>query len=196
MLKETITYTDFDGDTQEETLYFNITKTDMTDLMDLLPELEAWQERTAGSDENMSPEDKVELMRIVKILIRHSYGIREDARHFRKSEAIREDFESSAAYDAFVFSMFENPEKCVNFMIGILPKELLEDEEVLAAAKTAQDAARSVETVEIPANVQDLKAVDQEVPAWIREDREPTKAEQANMSREELLLAFQRKNAN
>jgi hypothetical protein len=195
MLKQTITYTDFDDLERTETLYFNLTRTDLVDLLDLEPELLRWQERLNQKQQTEGtltvPEIR-ELLEIIKRLVRHSYGVRsEDGRKHRKSDEIFEDFKASAVYDAFMMSMFMDVQKGIDFMIGILPSGMVEVEEVAKAID--ENRAATVTEVPIPDNVTDISATVVEVPAWMREDRDPTAAELKDASPEELREAFRRK---
>jgi hypothetical protein len=190
MLQETVSYTDFDGDPQVETLHFHLGRTDIFELLPYEERIRELSEMFDGPERTMTSEEIREVYQVLEKLVELSYGIRsDDGKHFRKSPDIYADFRSTAVFDAFMFGMFEDPAKAVNFMVKIMPKEMLDEESIAEARKAA-----GVVDVELPEEKPELTAVDQEVPAWVREDRAPTKAEQANMSREELLLAFQRKN--
>lgn len=195
MLKELVKYTDYNDVEQEETLYFNLTKTELADMLDLKPRLEAWSKMTTGPDRDLTDPEIKEMLAIVKFLIEKSYGQRsEDGKHFRKSQQIFDDFSQSAVYDAFVFGMFQFPERAIEFMMGILPKGL-EDPALAEAKKNALDiaeqlqTARGAEVVELP----QPSIEDSETPAYIRENREPTREELQNMSKEEMQRAFARR---
>lgn len=186
MLKQTVTYTDYNDEKQTEDLYFNLTKTEMMDLLDLLPRMEAFTASTAGQERDMTPAEIKEMLAIIKQLIEKAYGVRSaDGKHFRKSEEIFNDFAQSAVYDAFVFNLFEDLNNANNFMVGIMPKDLL-------AQVQKETGAQGVETIQTGAALNGTK---EEVPAYIREDREPTRAELAAMSPSELQAAFRRKSA-
>ena len=194
MLKETVTYKDFDGNTQVETLYFNIAKHEMFELMELEPILRKLSADFSGPDRDLEVPEILEIVGLIKKLVKLSYGLRTDDTHFRKSAQILDDFESSAAYEAFIFGMFEEPQKAITFMTGIIPEGFVDADSVAEA--TAILNGTSVETVELPASdgSAELSATQAEVPAWVREDRDPTAEEMRHASREEMMLAFQRKN--
>lgn len=128
MIKQTVNYTDFDGNEQEETLYFNITKTEMTDMLDFKDDLEALSKRLSGPERVLDDKDVKDILSVVKRLARDSYGIRsEDGKRFKKSPEIWQEFTETAVYDAWMFGMFENPTKAFDFMTGILPQDLVEE---------------------------------------------------------------------
>lgn len=187
MLKQTVKYKDFNDVDQEETLYFNLTRTEMMDLLGLQDRLRSWLDRVQGPQRDLSTTEILDMVDVIKLLIEKAYGERsEDGKQFRKSPDIFENFKQSAAYDAFVFGLFEQPEQAVGFMIGILPQSLVENSPELAEARKMVQGTPVTETVS-------LDATEKEVPAWIREDRDPTRAEIDRMSQDELRLAFQRK---
>lgn len=186
MLKHSVSYTDFNGDAQTEVLYFNLTKSEMLEMMDLLPRLEKWQELANGvsPDNTLTSQQVLDMVDIVKYLVEKSYGQRsEDGKKFYKSPGVYEDFKSMAVYDEFIFGLFEDPEKAVAFMSNIIPKDIPGMDNVVLPTSPTQ-------LVELP----QPESADPR-PAYIREDREPTQRELANMSRGELEEAFRRKNS-
>jgi hypothetical protein len=200
VLKQEITYKDFDGNPQTEMLYFNLSKTEMVDLLDLQPRLEKWLKITQGEQRNLTTAEVQDLLGIIKLLIEKSYGERsDDGKRFRKSPEIFADFKDSAVYDAFLFGLFEDIQLGLSFMVGILPQDLVDNESLQQAQQAFEQSQQPrVQEVPIPNNVAtvggELSTVKTEVPAWIRENRDPTQKELANMSREELAEAFRRKN--
>lgn len=180
MLTKTVDYIDYLDMPASETLYFNLSRTELIDMIDLEPRLDAWQKKVSEPAPNgqIPMSDIQELLDILKILIEASYGERsDDGKRFRKSKDIFADFKASPAYDAFVFSLFENPDEAVAFMTEILPKGLGE-------SKVVTDA---------PLPEGEINATEMEVPAWVREERQPTPKELQTMGPEELRLAFQRR---
>lgn len=186
MLKQIVKYTDFNGEDASEILYFNITKTEWMSMLDLQPRLESWLEKAkADGDDNrnLTPAEILEMVEIIKYLIEKSYGIRgDDGKKFQKSTAIYDDFKSMAVYDEFVFGLFLEPQRAVDFMVAITPKDLPDVE-----GGVMQALQRNEEVVELP-EPEDTR------PPWIKEDREPTQRELANMSKEDLLAVFAKKN--
>lgn len=123
MLKQTVTYTDFNDNTQVEDLYFNLSKTEIVDL-----ELDPKGSLSSRLEAVSKTQDASEVYRQIKDIILKAYGRKsEDGRKFQKSEAIRIDFEESAVYDEFVWGMFKEPEKLTAFLEGIVPKQAIEE---------------------------------------------------------------------
>lgn len=125
MLKQTVTYYDFDDNESQETLYFNLTKAELADNLYLQTELEELQEIFKGKQRDLEVPEIQRIIDLVKTLMRLSYGIRsEDGKRFIKSEEQWVEFTQTAVYDTFLYSMFEDASKAVEFMTGILPKDL------------------------------------------------------------------------
>lgn len=126
MLKQDIAYKDFDDNLRQDALYFNITKSELMENLDLKPQLEELGDILSGPPRELTESEVLKILAVVKRLVELAYGERSaDGTRFRKSSEIWEDFKSSMAYDAFIMSLFENPEAAVKFMTGILPKDLL-----------------------------------------------------------------------
>lgn len=148
MLKKTVQYMDFNDVNQTENLYFNVSKSELTDHLDLVDEVEMLQAMLEGEPRSLTSVEVRMLLDLVKKLIKMSYGRRsEDGSRFRKSEEIWEDFTSSAAYDAFLMSLFENPEEAVSFIVGIMPRDLIEQAQNETGIRVD---GQSIETVELP----------------------------------------------
>lgn len=125
MHKATIQYEDFDGRTQTEDLYFNISKTEITDNLDLEERFEKVKVLFDGGPREWSRPEVDTYLSLVKHVMSIAYGVRsEDGKRFRKSPEIWDDFKSSAAYDAYLFSLFTEPDKANQFLVGVLPPDL------------------------------------------------------------------------
>ena len=179
MIKKTITYTDFNDDLVTEDFYFHIKKSVLLENMDIKEELQELQNRMTAEDrtaenltedrtaenltedrtaENLTEEEIQLLLDLVKRLIKLSYGIRsEDGKKHRQTPEIWDDFYDSAAYDAILFQMFQEKGKAMEFLGGIMPKDLMEEAEAemrkqpqdrLPKAKPVENA--TIEAVESP----------------------------------------------
>lgn len=117
MLKQQVTYEDFDGNTQTETLYFNFNRM----------ELISFQKRYGS--ENMEnyinkliEEKQIEPMYdLLNDFVLTAYGVRsEDGKRFIKSEEIREEFKQSLAYEALIEDFHDDSRKVLeNFIAGV-----------------------------------------------------------------------------
>lgn len=145
MLKQTVSYFDFDDNPSQETLYFNLTKTELADNIHLQAELEQMQETFSVEKERLTPDEIRQLVDIVKTIMRLSYGVRSaDGKRFIKTEELWTEFTQTAAYDAFLYSLFEDPNKAVLFMTGILPKEVRSTVEKVGSGGSAEEISQRI----------------------------------------------------
>jgi hypothetical protein len=138
MLKETIHFTDFNGDAQTTVEYFNLTKNEIIDL----------ESSIEGGLANMMRrvEDNPTLggvLDLLKTLTHASYGIKsDDGKYFDKSPEITNRFIRSAFYDDFLFDLVDNDAaKGLAFIKGIIPAQLLDAAERQLAISQASDQA-------------------------------------------------------
>lgn len=117
MLKKTITYDDFDGNTRTEDFYFNLTQSELVEmqasfnggLSQLLTKI-------------IQSKDQKQIINYFKEIILKSYGIKSlDGRQFIKNEQIREEFASTAAFSKIFMELGTNDEAAINFVKGIIP---------------------------------------------------------------------------
>jgi DNA-directed RNA polymerase subunit F len=191
MLKQTVSYIDYNNEPVTETLYFNISKAELADNLHLQKRFEELESMFRGERRNLTPDEVREILDLVKLFIQLSYGVRsEDGKQFRK-RGVFEDFQDSAAYDEFLFSLFSDPEKAVAFLLGVLPNDLREAAEEMVKKNDADFKA-------IIEDVQDISAeepkeigttVEDNRPQWLKDGREPTNAELMDSPREYLIEA-------
>lgn len=119
MLKETITYTDFNGKERTEDLYFNLTKTELAKMQ--LSENDGLDKVLTRMIED---NDRAALVNFFDNFILKAYGVRsEDGRYFKKSPELIEEFTQSAAYDALFMKMATDSSKAAAFVNAILPSD-------------------------------------------------------------------------
>lgn len=119
MLKKTITYEDFDGNSRTQDFYFNLTEQEVAELEIVTPGgFESYVNKIVGA------KSQVELIDLFKRLIHMSYGEKSaDGIHFHKSEAIWENFASTQAYSDLYMELVTNTDKAIEFFNGIIPKK-------------------------------------------------------------------------
>ena len=120
MLKKTIEYTDFLGNTQKEDFYFNLTKAELTEM-----QLEVEGGFNNYIDRIVKAKSTPELIKVFKELILKSYGqVSPDGKKFLKSDELRKEFEASAAYDALFMELASNDKAAAEFIAKIVPAGL------------------------------------------------------------------------
>lgn len=126
MLKKTIKFIDYDGNPRSEDHYFHLSMSELSEL----------QYGSEGGLEGITrriidTNDQTELVRIFKDLILRSYGERiGDAKNFMKEDddgrPLSRRFKQTAAYDALWMELIQNTNAAIDFVNGIVPKELSE----------------------------------------------------------------------
>jgi hypothetical protein len=190
MLKKTITYKDYNGDEQTDVLYFHLNKTDMVELMWLLPKLQAWYDKVRGPERDLTMEETLQFYEIMKTIIEHSYGERsEDGREFAKSAEIFAKFKQRAVYDAFVMSLFENPENGMDFMVKVFPEDLVKKELSIAELPESKPETSPSKTFEDYTEIELLNMSQADFERLLPDSVH-------DYSRKQLTIAFQRRSKN
>ena len=120
MLKKTIKYEDYNGNTLEEDFYFNLTKAEIAQM-----ELEVPGGMSATLERITKAQDTPALISIFQDLILRSYGVKsDDGKRFIKNAQMREEFSQHAAYSVLFMELATNAEAASEFVNGIIPAEL------------------------------------------------------------------------
>jgi hypothetical protein len=168
MLKKTITFKDLDGNDVSEEFYFNLSKAEITEM-----ELSMDGGFSAYLRTIIESKDGAQIMATFKKIITASVGKRsEDGRRLIKNQEVIDDFVQSDAYSVLFMELVTNAEAAASFMQNIVPSDV-------------SDAVRK--------NTETSK--DKEIPAYIREEREPTNKELMEMTPEQIQEAFARRAA-
>lgn len=120
MLKKTVTYVDYNGNTRTEDFYFNLTKAELTE-MNL---------STTGGLEQMirdivSAQDTPKIIAIFKELLLKAYGVKSaDGRRFIKSKELSTEFSQTEAFPIIYMELLTEEGSADKFMTGILPADL------------------------------------------------------------------------
>lgn len=120
MLKKTITYVDYDGEERTEDFYFNLSKSELTEMQMSITGGFSNYVRRITSEKNVP-----ELMNMFKEIILKSYGEKSpDGRRFIKSPELAKEFEQTGAYDELFMSLVYNEEEASAFINGIIPSSI------------------------------------------------------------------------
>lgn len=118
MIKESITWTDYDGQERTEDFYFNLTQAEVVEMNLAIP----------GGLEKLlkdmiDTKDVPKLAEYFKTIICKAYGKKSpDGRKFMKSKEILEDFTSTEAYSIFYMGLATDADRASNFVNKVLPK--------------------------------------------------------------------------
>lgn len=131
MHKETITYVDFNGTERTEDHYFNLSKTEITELEVRMPG--GLAEYLMGI---VNAKNVPEIMASFKKIILSAYGIKSaDGRRLEKGEEISKAFTESPAYDVLFQRLFLSGDvnAASDFINAIIPQ--IKDDAAQSAAE-------------------------------------------------------------
>lgn len=138
MLAKKIKYTNFNGETREETFYFNLTEAEIAEMeLSINGGLKGIIERIVET------QDQPELIKLFKTVILKSYGEKSnDGKFFRKSDSTRgnyaDDFAATEAYSVLFMELATNDKAASEFINGVIP----------AAAREAAAREQNVPKIE------------------------------------------------
>lgn len=120
MFKDTIAYTDFDGNERKETFYFNLTKAELIFMENSTTEglFTEYLKRI------VELQDNVKIMEEFGKLVRKSYGVKSnDGKRFIKSDELTDEFMQSEAYSEFIVKILSDADYAASFVNGIMPSD-------------------------------------------------------------------------
>jgi len=198
MLKQTVQFTDFDDVNKTKNLYFNLTRVEVFDHIELKDEFENVQDMIGGATRDLEMHEVKLILDLVKKLMKLSYGVQktfDGELQFVKSEEQWNSFTQTAVYDEFLIGLFENPEKAVSFLIGIWPKEItrgIDQDQLKLPGMPVKMDGQALHSVPVSPDDAPLSEGDPR-PAWLRELRSPTSEEMRSMGTSDMQLAFRMK---
>lgn len=118
MLKETITYIDFNGEERTEAAYFNLTQSEISKKELLTPGGYA-----ALLQRIIDAKDIPALSANFIEFVSDAYGVpSEDGRRFVKSPQLTEEFMQTAVYDQLFMKLITDADYAQKFVNGVMPK--------------------------------------------------------------------------
>lgn len=117
MFSDKITYEDFDGNTQTQEVFFNISKVEALSLETSYPGgYGDYLQKVVDTNDNHR------ILEVFKDIVKKSYGVKsEDGKRFVKSEEEYKKFEESPVYDEFVMKLIGDENYALDFVIGVMP---------------------------------------------------------------------------
>lgn len=118
MIKKTITYEDYDGNTRTQDFWFNLSQ----------HEIARMEVSTPGGFKSMvkriiDAKSQVQLVDLFENLIHMSYGVKSaDGVHFIKNEEVWQEFASTNAYNDLYMELITDIAKASEFFNGIMQK--------------------------------------------------------------------------
>lgn len=126
MLKKTVTYEDYNGNTRTEDLYFFLSKSELMQI-----ELSTPGGFAKKLENIVQNHDGKEITETFREIILSAYGEKsDDGRSFvkkRNGVKLSEAFEQTEAFNQLFTELLLDPNKAAAFINGIMPKDLMED---------------------------------------------------------------------
>lgn len=119
MLKKTIEFTDYNGETRKEDFYFNLSKAELMEM----------ELGTSGGFAEMlqrlvDTQDVPEIMKVFKQVVMKAYGVKSpDGKRFIKSEEQSKEFTETEAYSELFMELLTDSDAAAAFINGIIPAE-------------------------------------------------------------------------
>lgn len=127
MLKQSITYTDFNDVQHTEDFFFNLTKAELAE-MEIASDMSDSLQRIVAAGNGGA------IMKEFKSIIAKAYGVKsDDGKRFIKSPELSAEFEQTAAYDELFMRVVTDAQFAADFITGIFPKDIQERAEVKQA---------------------------------------------------------------
>lgn len=120
MIKETITYIDYNGNERTEDAYFNLTKAEIMKMeMSTKGGLAEMIQRVVQA------QDQPAIIAIFEDLIHRSYGVKTpDGKGFRKTKEDLEEFISTPAYSELFMKLATDADAAAKFINGVVPADM------------------------------------------------------------------------
>jgi hypothetical protein len=161
MLKKTITFKDVDDQPITEEFHFNVSRSDLIDILVEKPELEEKLQLMATKMDGRA------IMSLLKEFIILGVGKREEGgRKFVKNAAITDDFRYSGAYDSLYWELVNDPEAADKFLMGLFPSSMIEEIQKTGKIEDIQKQLAEGKTLgDITVNLPDKDWAAKEAPA-------------------------------
>ena len=146
MIKQHVSYEDYDGNKVEKDLWFHLNKSDLAKMS-----LGFDNGLIDGLTELQQKGDKKAVAEFIDNLLVNAYGVRKPGSDvFLKTPEIKEDFQYSLAHDEILMMLLGGEDdEIINFIVGIMPGMSTEDRaNVIEKVKSAQEAKKLPEPTE------------------------------------------------
>jgi len=148
MLKKTITYEDYNGETRTEDFYFNLSKAELIKLY-----LQTEGGLDAFINKLVTTRDIPALTKLFDDFVRNSYGEKSlDGKRFIKSEEATTAFMQTEAYSELLVELLSGDgTAAAEFINGVIPQKL------------ADEVRKEQASGKLPQNLSDINAVSQAI---------------------------------
>lgn len=143
MLKKTIKYKDFNDEEVSEDFYFHLSKAELVEL-----EMSHEGGLSESLQKIIAAQDGKGIITEFRNIILSAYGKKSpDGKRFIKNQELRDEFQSSEAYSELFMELVTDTDAAVEFINGIIPRDMREEAAKLAAAPTPTESPAPVAPV-------------------------------------------------
>lgn len=150
MIKQHVSYEDYDGNKVEKDLWFHLNKSDLAKMS-----LGFDNGLIDGLTELQQKGDKKAVAEFIDNLLVNAYGVRKPGSDvFLKTPEIKEDFQYSLAHDEILMMLLGGEDdEIINFIVGIMPGMSAKDRaDVIEKVKSTQEVKKLPESTEASEN--------------------------------------------
>lgn len=123
MIKQVITYQDYEGEEVQKTFYFHLNKFEWVELQAYTKG--GFVQNLKSSVETDNTKKTIDLL---KKIIRRAYGEKDpETNEFVKSDAISDKFLKSEAFSTLFFELMNDEAKSNAFFMGLVPPDMRND---------------------------------------------------------------------
>lgn len=120
MIKETITYTDYNGVERKEDFYFNLTKAEIMEM-----EMSTQGGLAEMIQRIVAAQDQPAIIKIFKELIIKAYGVKSpDGKRFIKNAEVVDEFVQTEAFSQMFMKLATDADAAAKFVNGIVPADM------------------------------------------------------------------------
>lgn len=144
MIKETITYEDYNGMNRTEDFYFNFTKAELMEMeMGTTGGYAEMIKRIIASSEAPS------IIKVFKELVLNSYGQKSlDGRRFIKTPELTAEFSQTEAYSQLFMKLATDADAAAKFVNGVMPADLVAQAQAQVKLQNQVKAAKTKKTTQ------------------------------------------------
>ena len=120
MIKETVTYTDYNGSERTEDFFFNLSKAEIMEM-----EMSVNGGLAEMINRIVNAQDTPAIIKVFKDLILKAYGVKSpDGKRFIKSEELATEFAQTEAYSELFMKLATDADAAARFVNGIVPANM------------------------------------------------------------------------
>lgn len=120
MIKETITYTDYNGVERKEDFYFNLTKAEIMEM-----EMSTQGGLAEMIQRIVAAQDQPAIIKIFKDLIVKAYGVKSpDGKRFIKNAEVVDEFVQTEAFSQMFMKLATDADAAAKFVNGVVPADM------------------------------------------------------------------------